>query len=221
MITPQFKTQSLKFKDILRYPDLSIPQHQMSFVFGASGTGKSTLFKLFNGTLQPTSGAIFYNDTPLETLDPILHRQNCLLCGQSPYLFDKTIKENFDEFFAYRDLPPPSVDAIKNYLSICAADFDLSANCLTLSGGERQRVFIAICLSLQPQTLLLDEPTSALDDEKSHALLSSLKEYCANNNITPIIISHNKSMIEKYADNCIELTASETKQSKEETDLWN
>jgi len=218
MIIPLFKTQSLNFKDILRYPDLSIPQHQMSFVVGASGTGKSTLFKLFNGSLQPTSGAIFYNDTPLEALDPILHRQNCLLCGQSPYLFDKTIKENFDEFFAYRDLPLLEVEAIKNYLSICAADFDLSANCLTLSGGERQRVFIAICLSLKPQTLLLDEPTSALDDEKSHALLFSLKDYCAKNSITPIIISHNKSMIEKYADYCVELSANETKQKEGSAD---
>jgi putative ABC transport system ATP-binding protein len=74
-----------------------------------------------------------------------------------------------------------------------------------MSGGERQRISISICLSLRPKVLLLDEPTSALDDMTSNAVMSNLKTFCHENNITLIIISHNKALAQTYADNIITL----------------
>ena len=91
------------------------------------------------------------------------------------------------------------------YLKLCAALFPLGADCAAMSGGERQRVFAAICLSLRPKALLLDEPTSALDDNTANTVMTNIKTFCRENNITLIVVSHNKALAETFADHVIAL----------------
>ena len=84
-------------------------------------------------------------------------------------------------------------------------NFPISANTNTLSGGEKQRVYNAIALSLNPDVLMLDEPTSALDINTSIKFLNSLKNYTLENNISLIIVSHNKEIVDKFSDEIINL----------------
>ena len=77
--------------------------------------------------------------------------------------------------------------------------------CNVMSGGERQRVFIAINLSYQPKVLMMDEPTSALDDKNADTLIKNIKSYCKANKISLIIVSHDKTIADRYADNIINL----------------
>jgi putative ABC transport system ATP-binding protein len=200
-----FSLKDVTFKGIIRYPDIEIPKSLATFICGESGSGKSTLLKLLCGIASPESGEIFYNGKPIKDYDPIMLRREVLLCGQSAFLFDGTVEENFAQYYKYRDLPSLDQGHVKKYLKICAADFPLNALCDTMSGGERQRVFIAICLSLYPKVLLLDEPTSALDDATANAVLTNIKTFCRENDITPVVISHSKSLVQSYADYTITL----------------
>ena len=202
---PLFLLKNVCFKNIIHYSDIEIPESGVTFICGESGSGKSTLLKLLNNAASPDSGEILYAGKKVEDYNPVTLRREVLLCGQTTFLFSGTIGENFVEFYKYRDLSPIDNDEINKYLKICAANFPLDASCDTMSGGERQRIAISICLSLRPKVLLLDEPTSALDDMTSNAVMSNLKTFCHENNITLIVVSHNTALAQTYANNVITL----------------
>ncbi|MCL2563793.1 MAG: ATP-binding cassette domain-containing protein [Oscillospiraceae bacterium] len=204
-----FTLKNINYLDILQYPDLAIPADKTTFLCGESGTGKSTLLRLCNGTLTPTSGEVAYSGKPIETYNPCLLRREVLLVGQSVYLFDLSIADNFKEYYTYRDLPAPDAETMRVYLDICAAPFALDSMCNTLSGGERQRVFLAIHLSLRPKVLLLDEPSSALDEKTAETLIGNVKAYCASERISLVIVSHDKGLAAMYADDIIILGGAE------------
>ncbi len=202
---PLFALHDVAFKDLIRYPDIEISEGCVTYIVGESGAGKTTLLRLLNGVVSASTGEVLYRGKPVESYDPVMLRREVLLCGQSHWLFAASVRENFAEYYRYRDLPAPGDEEILRFLRLCAADFNLDADCSTLSGGERQRVFIAICLSLAPAVLLLDEPTSALDDATAHRMMSALKEYCAAQEITLVVVSHNSVQTRDFADACIEL----------------
>ncbi len=197
--------KNLNFMDFIKYSEINIKENEMTFICGESGSGKSTLLKLFNGVSPYVSGSITYKGIDIEKYDPVCLRKDILLCSQTVYLFDTTIRDNFYEYYSYRDLRPPADNEIIDYLNICCASFPLEAEVRTMSGGERHRVFIAICLSFLPKVIMLDEPTSALDEENSINLLSNLKKFCKEKDITMVVVCHNKGLAEQFADNIIHL----------------
>ena len=201
-----FTLRNVNYKDILKYPDIEIPEGVTTFISGESGSGKSTLLKLLNGVLSVSDGEITYLGKTLESYDPIQLRREILLLSQSIYLFDKTIKENFDEYYSYLNRDSLSEDEMRKYLEVCSINLPLDSMCQVLSGGERQRVFIAINLSYHPKVLMMDEPTSALDDKNANDVMEKIKAHCKREEITLIVVSHDKELAKKYAEHLIALS---------------
>ena len=208
-----FLIKNVNFKDIINYPELEIANGAATFICGESGCGKSTLLKLLNGVTSASHGEILYNGISIADYDPIELRREVLLCGQSAFLFDGSIRNNFEQFYKHREVALPSDEGLAKYLEICGISFELDTPCEKFSGGERQRVFTAICLSLRPKVLMLDEPTSALDDATAHLVVSNIKEFCKSNGITMIAVSHNKILAKQYADDVIELKAADVRRA--------
>ena len=198
--------KNINYKNILHYPDITISQGITTFISGESGAGKSTLLKLLNGIISPTSGTIFYRGKNIDEYDQIALRREILLVGQTSYLFNMSIKENFCEYYAYRDLENISEEQMQFFLQLCAIDFPLDTACGTMSGGEQQRVFTAINLSFPSEVLMLDEPLSALDEKNANTLMDNIKSYCRKSEKTLIVISHDKAIVEKYADEVINIS---------------
>lgn len=199
------ETNQLVFNHTINYCNLSIPRCKTTFISGPSGSGKSSLLKLFNGTFNATAGEVIYDGRNILEHDAISLRKSLLLVGQSVYLFDKTIRENFIEFHKYRESPAPTDSDMRFYLDLCCAPFSPDALCTTLSGGERQRVYIAIFLSFKPTVLMLDEPTSALDPVTARGLLKNVGDFCTQQQITLIVISHDHELVETFAQHIIRL----------------
>ena len=198
-----FQLSNVNFKNIIKYPQINISEHKVTFICGKSGSGKSTLLKLLNASISPDEGEVLYHSIPVTDYDTVLLRREVILASQSVYLSDQSIRDNFMEYYSYRGLPAPDDTIICKFLDLCIANFPLTANCRELSGGERQRVFLAICLSFLPKVLMLDEPTSALDEITANSLLKSLTDYCHKEHITLIAITHDLSLAKKYADELI------------------
>lgn len=75
-----------------------------------------------------------------------------------------------------------------------------------LSGGELQRILMAYALLGNPNVLLLDEPTAGVDikgEETFYNLFANLKK---DADLTIIYITHDKEVVEAYADSVVELT---------------
>jgi putative ABC transport system ATP-binding protein len=194
---------------MIRYPDIKIAKGKTTFIHGPSGCGKSTLLKLINGTTSPDSGEIFYKGNNIENIDTIDLRREIILVAQSVFLFTGTIEENFKKYYEYRDRDLPTKETMGKFLKICSAEFSLETRCETMSGGERQRVYISIFLSFMPDVLMLDEPTSALDNTSSDIMMSNIKNFSKDNEMTTIVVSHYLTLAEKYGDDIIVLERSE------------
>lgn len=195
--------ENVKF--IKEYDDFSIDKNEVVFVVGKSGSGKSTLLKLINNTLQMKSGRIFYKDKNILNINPVDLRRNIIMTSQENFLFDMTIRENFHEFYKLRDLKELTDKEIATFLRITNFDVDLNLNVEKLSGGEKQRVFLAIALSMNPEVLLLDEPTSALDNKTAFDMMKNIVDYCKHNDITLVVVSHAKQLVDEFADKIIDL----------------
>ena len=195
--------ENVKF--IKEYDDFTINKNEIVFVVGKSGSGKSTLLKLINNTLQMKSGSIFYKDTNILNIKPVELRRNIMMTSQENFLFDKTIKENFHEFYKLRDLENLTDDEIVKFLKIADFDVDVNLDVEKLSGGEKQRVFLAIALSMRPAVLLLDEPTSALDSNTAFNMMKNIVDYCKHNDITLVVVSHARNLVDEFADKTIDL----------------
>ena len=195
--------ENVKF--IKEYDDFTIDKNEIVFVVGKSGSGKSTLLKLINNTLQMKSGRIFYKDTNILNIKPVELRRNIMMTSQENFLFDMTIKENFHEFYKLRDLENLTDDEIVKFLKIADFDVDVNLDVEKLSGGEKQRVFLAIALSMKPEILLLDEPTSALDSNTAFNMMKNIVDYCKHNDITLVVVSHARNLVDEFADKTIGL----------------
>lgn len=195
--------ENVKF--IKEYDDFAIDKNEVVFVVGKSGSGKSTLLKLINNTLQMKSGRIFYKDENILNIKPVELRRNIIMTSQENFLFDMTIKENFHEFYKLRDLDKLTDEEITKFLKITNFDVDLNLNVDKLSGGEKQRVFLAIALSLDPEVLLLDEPTSALDNKTAFDMVKNIVDYCKHNDITLVVVTHARQLVDEFADKIIDL----------------
>lgn len=195
--------ENVKF--IKEYDDFTINKNEIVFVVGKSGSGKSTLLKLINNTLQMKSGSIFYKDTNILNIKPVELRRNIMMTSQENFLFDMTIKENFHEFYKLRDLENLTDDEIVKFLKIADFDVDINLDVEKLSGGEKQRVFLAIALSMRPAVLLLDEPTSALDSNTDFNMMKNIVDYCKHNDITLVVVSHARNLVDEFADKTIDL----------------
>ncbi|BAG07428.1 ATP-binding cassette domain-containing protein [Finegoldia magna] len=195
--------ENVKF--IKEYDDFTINKNEIVFIVGKSGSGKSTLLKLINNTLQMKSGSIFYKDTNILNIKPVELRRNIMMTSQENFLFDMTIKENFHEFYKLRDLENLTDDEIVKFLKIADFDVDVNLDVEKLSGGEKQRVFLAIALSMRPEVLLLDEPTSALDSNTAFNMMKNIVDYCKHNDITLVVVSHARNLVDEFADKTIDL----------------
>lgn len=202
------QTRGLAYGQI-SYRDVDIREGSATFISGPSGCGKSTLFRLFNKTLAPTAGAVLYHGEDTAGLDSIALRREVLLAGQSVFLFDATVGENFASFRAARDAAPLANEDIRFFLRLCCANFPLDAPCQHLSGGERQRVFLALCLSFLPRVLLLDEPTSALDQETAERFMTQVLAFCREHAMTVAAVSHDPALARRHAESIIDLRAEE------------
>lgn len=198
-------TKNLSFNELINYKDIQIYKNKVNFIVGKSGTGKSTLLRLFNGSLSPSKGNIFYLQKDINEIDTIQLRQEILLISQTVFLFDGSIRENFKQYYDFRDMAPPSKEEMKYFLDICCVPFSLDSDCTTMSGGEKQRVYIAIFLSFKPKILMLDEPTSALDKENSANVMKNVLSYCTEHGITVVVVSHDSNITEIFADNILEI----------------
>lgn len=200
-----FETKDLTFGGFIRYGSITLPAGKISFIIGESGSGKSTLFKLLNGVLSPSHGAVYYRGQDIGERDTVLLRREVSLVSQEVYLFEGSIQENFSAFWGFRNQVPPTQDEIKKYLSMFHLDFLPESSTQTLSGGEKQRLYLAIFMSFRPKVLLIDEPTSALDVQTGEVVLAGIIRFCRENKMELLVISHNRELAEKFSENTLTL----------------
>ncbi|MEO8476704.1 MAG: amino acid ABC transporter ATP-binding protein [Actinomycetota bacterium] len=180
--------------EVLRGIDLTVAEHEVICLIGASGSGKSTMLRCIN-LLEPIDAGritVLGQEITAQGVDVNAIRRQIGIVFQSFNLFPHmTVMRNVT-------LAPVKV------LKLAASDADSRARELLdrfgladkadefpdrLSGGQQQRVAIVRALAMQPDIMLLDEVTSALDPELVAEVLDVIRELAAGG-MTMLIATH-------------------------------
>ena len=201
-----YKSYSSKDKkeEVLNDINLSFPNVGMVFILGKSGCGKSTLLNIIGGLDKPSKGSIKfypYNKKSKSKLTQISFIfQNYHLLEDETSLFNVMLA-----LLIKGESYSKAKEKAKNLLISFGFDEDLiNKKVSLLSGGEKERVAIARALIVEPKVILADEPTGALDNVNSFKTMEALKE--ASNERLVIVVTHNESLIDKYADRVIRIS---------------
>ncbi|MDD2591179.1 MAG: ATP-binding cassette domain-containing protein [Fermentimonas sp.] len=200
-----FRLKNLKYKDILDIGDLHIEEHKVTCIVGKSGGGKTTLLKLLNNLISAEEGTILYKDKNIEGYNPLELRREVVMLPQTPVMFSGNIRDNFEKTLRFTEKSMADDETYKGLLERVGLMHPLDSETKNLSGGEKQRIALARVLLLKPEILLLDEPSSALDDETEDFIISMVVSYSRETGGTLIMVTHSRSVAEKYADTIITL----------------
>lgn len=173
-------------------------------LMGANGAGKSTAMCMMNGLIQPSSGKIYFQESPIEYRRKSLKklRQNIGIVFQNPesQIFSGIVHEDVAYGPMNLGLPVEEVNS-RVQVALSATHLFAMKNKLSyeLSYGQKQRVALAGALAMEPQVLVLDEPTSGLDPQYADELMDHL-DALHQSGMTVIISSHDIERMWIWAD---------------------
>lgn len=145
---------------------LEAPTGSITVLVGSSGCGKTTLLRMVNRMVDPTSGSVFIDDTNVASLDPVELRRSIGYVMQSGGLLPhKTVSENIQTVQKLRGVKSVLRRArVDELMATVGLDPELLGRYpAQLSGGQQQRVGVARALAIDPNILLMDEPFGAVD----------------------------------------------------------
>ncbi len=179
-------------RTILSDVEMLVMRGERVGLVGQNGAGKSLLFRMILGQVEPTRGLIKigpsirlgYYAQQHETLDPA-----------------KTLIENVRNAGRFTE-----ETAVAFLLRFLFTYEQARGPVNTLSGGERSRLQLALLMLSQPNLLLLDEPTNNLDIASIEVLESALEDF----NGSVLVISHDRYFLDRVVQRVVELECSST-----------
>ncbi len=185
--------------DVLSNVSLHVKAGTSLAIVGPSGGGKSTLVRMINRFLDPTSGALYLDGINVKDADIDELRRSVGVVHQDTVMFNESIFENIK--FAKPSATKDDVIAAckkaqaHEFITRMTNGYDtiVGERGARLSGGERQRLALARVFLADAPILILDESTSALDSETEAKLQTALTS--AMKGRTTVIIAHRLSTV--------------------------
>jgi osmoprotectant transport system ATP-binding protein len=172
-------------------------------LLGPSGCGKSTLLRMIVGLVVPDSGAVLFDNQPVNTQNLASIRQRTGYVIQEGGLFPHlTARQNASIMPRYlgwtEDQTAGRINELRDLTQLTPAMLDRYPR--QLSGGQRQRVSLMRALMLDPDALLLDEPLGNLDPMIRADLQEDLRTIFRSLGKTVVFVTHDLAEAGYLAD---------------------
>ena len=200
-------SKEFKSKKIFTGINIRLMRGDRLGIVGGNGSGKSTLLKILAKEINSDTGTVKYAE------------------GLSAFYFDQH-RESLDLTLSLRHALSPNGDTIfyrgnKIHINSWCEKFLFDKSRLDLpikllSGGERARILIARLMMEPVDLLLLDEPTNDLDIDTLEILEESLDDFPGG----VVLISHDRSIIDRVADTLLALDSSSGHSTFNEIETW-
>ncbi len=208
----QLKNISVFFnkRQIIDNLNLSINKREILGMLGPNGVGKSTIFNIITGLLDPSFGKIFIEGFDATKL-PINERFNKFKLGLVPQygglIQDLTLEDNLkmvgEIHIKEKELRNHKLNKLINQFEFESL---LNIKAKNLSGGQKKKLVIAMALVNDPKILLLDEPFAALDILTIKMLQEIIINLQSTEEISVVITDHNANDLLKTCDRAVILS---------------
>ena len=197
-------TKSFKGNEVLKGINLEIQTGHLVAIIGGSGCGKTTLLKMINLLIHPTSGEILIDGEDITKYDVIKLRRRMGYVIQQTGLFPHmTIRENIQLISKLEKVDSKKLeDTTIQMMNMVGLDPSvyLDRYPTELSGGQQQRVGVARAFATDPEIILMDEPFSALDPMTRSDLQDELVGLQSKLGKTIVFVTHDMDEAIKIAD---------------------
>ena len=188
--------------------DISLPPQGITAVFGASGSGKTSLLRCVAGLERPAQGLVrmggqVWQDA--QTFLPTWRRPLGYVFQEASLLQHLTVQGNLHFGLRRSAQRQTGQKHLQQAIELLGIGHLLARRVQELSGGERQRVAIASALALQPRVLLLDEPLAALDAARRQDILPWLERLRDEVHIPMLYVTHALDEVVRLADHLLVL----------------
>jgi ABC-type sulfate/molybdate transport systems ATPase subunit len=161
-------------------------------LFGASGSGKSTILSCIAGIEQPDGGHVRFNDAQFFPPSMPLHVRSTGYLTQDPHLFPHLTVERNVTFGGGASI---------GWFERLRQDLNLAgiwhAPASRISGGQARRVSVARMMARRPPLVLLDEPFTGLDRQLVRELIQALLTWKAEIGFSMIVVDHECEILER------------------------
>ncbi len=182
-------------KQALKDVDLKIPKGKIIGLLGKNGTGKTTLIKLINDLLTPTSGEVLIKGQKpgVESKDIIAYLPERTYLDREMSVKDAI--KYFEEFYTNFD----SKKAVKLLKDL---DLDMNSKISKMSKGMQEKLQLILVMSRNAELYILDEPLGGVDPATRDYILDTiLSNFCEGASV--IISTHLIADIERILDEVI------------------
>ena len=195
--------------------DLNLPPTGITVLYGASGSGKTSLLRCVAGLDRPKPGYIqiedeTWQDDARNIFIPTWQRGVGYIFQEASLFPHLTVIENL-KYGLKRS--PNQAQNLNPIIELLGIETLLNRLPSALSGGERQRVAIARALATQPRVLLLDEPLSALDHARRADILPWFERLRQELKLPMLYVTHSAEELIRLADHVVVLEHGQEKTS--------
>ncbi len=195
---------------VINNTSIDFPETGLVALTGPSGCGKTTLLNVIGGLDKFGKGEINFDGKIIRKYKPL--EWDILRNKYIGYIFqnynlltDKTVYENVEISLNMAGLyDKEKIEERINYVLDSVGMYNYRRrNVQALSGGQQQRVAIARAIAKNPKVVLADEPTGNLDVNNTFEIMGIIKKI--SQTCLVILVSHEKELVDFYADRVIEL----------------
>lgn len=190
--------------------NITVPEGLTTIIFGASGSGKSSLLNVISGLQKPSQGELLYKGEDIykkSQNDRAFFRAHDLgIVYQTNYWVKSlSVVDNISIplYFQGESKVTAHKKAREALEQVSMAEF-ANKYPILLSGGEQQRVAMARAIINDPPVIIADEPTGNLDSKNGDLIINLLQQLQKENDKTIILVTHNMEYL-YIADHLLEV----------------
>jgi ATP-binding cassette subfamily B protein len=198
----EFRNLSFSYPNgisIFKNLSLTIHRGEHVMIYGSTGVGKSSLFKLLMRYYQADSGNIFLDGVDINDLNCKSFYENVSYISQNEILFNDTLINNLN-FYTSNNDDIKKMSEVFEFNEILNNDLGfnmlIEENGFNLSGGQRQRIVLARTFLKNSQIILIDEGFSQIDVCMERKILKNVFDLYSDKTI--MIVSHRMENLDLY-----------------------